>query len=456
MLSRFFKANFWPYSDVDVSDVAQQMRDYCQIGLDLVWQRQVIFVAALGLAAFYYEVRLAVMLLFLVFVSEAFDYWLFRRVLERETWSVKPVRRSLLFLFFSTVLSASIIASYSISIAIMQGPTTHFMSLFFLFAAALFAAMNNHQLLSAMVLRLVIYGATFLFIPIRDVVISGAPIQSELWAQLLTSIFVLFFILECSRIYLQLNNLKKIQLDELKSEHERSKIAFRAKTEFVSTMNHELRTPLTSIKGAVDMVNSGKLGELPEKAAHVLKLAQRNCDSLLSLINDILDLQSVEMNALQYDRRKIDLLKVVVDSIDDIESFAEKLDVEVVLIPTVQNISVHSDSKRLGQVFSNILSNAIKYSPAGSTVHVSMQSKGDRVSVLFSDEGVGLSQAEHERVFDMFTQVDSSDTRKIGGTGLGMNISKRIIEALGGSITYSANEMVGTTFIVEIPLICQK
>jgi signal transduction histidine kinase len=443
---------FWPSSPSEIAKTAGQLRDYCKLGVELVWMRQLIFLAALGLAAFFYDTRLAATLLILIAIIEAIDYWIFRQVLACQDWNRRTIQKFLAMILASTIASSGIIVAYSIWIAIIQGPSTHFMSLFFLFAAALFAAMNNHQLIVALVTRLAIYGAAFLFIPVRDLIIVKPPLNDELWAQLFSSIFVLFFILECSRIYLQLYQSQQRQLAELKEESERSKIAYKAKNEFVSTMNHELRTPLTSIKGSVDLLCSGRLGEIPEQAKPVLSIAQRNSNTLLRLVNEILDLQSVEQNSMKFDRNKIKLGEVVDAAIRDMNSYAEKLQVKVVTVGTEQDISVFSDDKRLLQVLSNVLSNAFKFSPAGSTVTVKMEPDVDKVRILISDQGIGLAQEHHDKVFEPFVQLDSSDTRQIGGTGLGLNISKRIMDALGGKITYRPNASVGTTFAVELPL----
>ncbi|MBT8411153.1 MAG: HAMP domain-containing histidine kinase [Octadecabacter sp.] len=433
--------------------LVRQMRDYCQVGIDLVMQRQVIFVAALGLAGYYYSVTFALGILLLISCSEAFDFWLFRHVLRRQAHDKHQARQSLLLLCVSTLLSASIIVTYAVGIAVLQGPTTHFMPLFFLFAAALFAAMNNHQLLPALFLRLTLYGSAFLFIPIRDVVLTGDPLGSELWAQLFTSVFVVFFIFDCSRIYLRLYRSQRQQLEALQLEHERSQQAFIAKSEFVSTMSHELRTPLTAIKGSVDLVGSGKLGELPAQATFAMEIARRNSDRLLSLINEILDLQTVENNSMKFDNSPVSLEEVVSEAIAENMPYAARLNIGVNVATTKEEVIVNADKKRLVQVFSNVLSNAEKFSPEGSTIEVSFEPDNETARVLFSDCGTGLSEDDYDKVFEPFTQIDSSDTRRIGGTGLGMNISRRIMDALGGTITYRRNPDIGTTFIVELPRI---
>ena len=196
----------------ETSPLARPIKDYCQVGIDLVWQRQLIFAAALLLAAFYYDYRLAIGILVLTVISELYDYGVFRNVLNWDGQGEAEARKFLIQIYFGTVLSSMGISFYAISIAFLQGPTTHFMPLFFLFAAGLFAAMNNHQIKSVVVTRLLIYGVTFLFIPIRDIVLTKAPLQSELWAQFFTSIFVMFFVIDSSRHYLQLYRTQLAQM----------------------------------------------------------------------------------------------------------------------------------------------------------------------------------------------------------------------------------------------------
>lgn len=430
----------------------QPLRDYCQVGIDLVWQRQIIFIAALVLAAFYYDLWLAISILILVALSEAYDFWVFRKILRWQGTDCATIRKFRWLLYFGTLLSSFNIAIYAIGIAVLQGPTTHFMSLFFLFAAALFAAMNNHQLKDVLIIRLFIYGATFLFIPIRDIVLTNAPLHSELWAQLFTSIFVLFFIIDSSRHYMRLYQTQVMQMNALQLEHSKAQIAYKAKSEFVSTMSHELRTPLTSIKGAVDLVNSGVLGALPEQVSNTLSVAQRNCTRLLTLINEILDLQSVESGRMKFEIETVNLIEVIEQALSDNQPYASRLDVDIAFSSPKAEVLIRSDRTRLHQVLTNILSNAAKFSPAGSTVDVSVELDGSNVKVLFRDQGIGLSEDDHDKVFDRFTQVDSSDTRQIGGTGLGMNISKRIMTALDGTISYVKNKDKGTTFIVRMPI----
>jgi signal transduction histidine kinase len=435
--------------------IIKEMKDYCQVGMDLLLQRQLIFGAALILAAFYYSVWHALVCLALIAVSEIYDLVLFRKILKWSGNEQSFTKGYLIQLCFSTTLSAGIISFYAIGISQLQGPTTHFMPLFFLFAAALFAAMNNHHLRIVLVIRLVVYGVTFIFIPAWDIYVTQANIHSELWAQMFTSLFVLYFIIDCSRIYLNFYKSNISQMEIIKSEHEKSKIALKAKSEFLSTMSHELRTPLTSIKGSIEMVNSGVLGDNSTQIKSVMNIAQRNCSRLVKLINEILDLQKIESGGMKYHFETKDVSKIVLDAIRTNQPYADKFGVTLSIFIESSDLLAQVDQSRLEQVFTNIISNASKFSQPGGCVKVRVKAIDSNIRIEFEDDGVGLSENDRDKVFDRFSQIDSSDSRKLGGTGLGMNISKAIIDAHDGILDYESKQGTGTLFFVELKRIDQ-
>lgn len=430
-----------------------QLTDFASVGVGLFAQRIVIYSVAFLLEAIYYSWVLAGLSMAVLIVSEIFDHVTFRRILRLKQRDVVGTRRCLQMLLFGTVLSAVNISGFAISIAILQGHTTHFMSLFFLLAAALFATMNNYQVKSVLYVRLGIYFAAFLFITLYDIIAIGAPLSSELWVQFFTSVFVLFFIIDSSRVSTQLYDKTQKQMEDIRQEHERTKIAYAAKSEFLATVSHELRTPLTSIKGSLDLVECGALGEVPERMERVLTIAHRNAARLNTLINDLLDLQKMEAGRMSFKFKTIEVAPFLAQAVVQNQPFAASLNVEIVLEPPEDGIYVNVDESRLDQVLSNILSNAAKFSDADSVVVVRAEAHNDMLRISVIDRGVGLSESDRKTVFDEFSQLDSSDRRKIGGTGLGMNISKRIITAHSGILDYYKNDDVGTTFYFDIPLV---
>jgi signal transduction histidine kinase len=432
--------------------LVRQMKDYATAGKNLIWQRWAIFSAALLLTAYYYSLQIALVTAVLIGLSELYDSFVFKRVLAWNGRDAAVARKLLNGLYVGTVLSASVIVFYAVALAIEQGPGTHFMSLFFLFAAALFAAMNNHQLLPVLIMRMVLYGIAFIFIPLWGIYETRAPFDSELWAQMFTSLFVMYFVIDCSRIYLSLYRRNLDQLEALRAENRKSQEAYKAKTEFVSTMSHELRTPLTSIKGSIDLACAGHLGPLSDRAGQVMAIAQRNCTRLIVLIDEILDLQKIEAGRMHFSMTEFDITQMIEQAIASSTPFAGRLGVQLVFEGADQPILVHGDPARIEQVLANMVSNAAKFSPEGSCVRIGAVASESSVRVSVIDEGSGLSEDDHDRVFDKFSQIDSSDTRKIGGSGLGMNISKQIIQAHGGNIDYSKNPDRGTTFYFDLSL----
>ncbi|QIE45548.1 HAMP domain-containing histidine kinase [Pseudohalocynthiibacter aestuariivivens] len=430
-----------------------QMTDYARTGVALLPQRLAIYIAALSLVGFYYSSLVAIVCGGFLILSELFDLLTFRRILRMKKRDIADTRLNMRLLMIATAVSAANIAVFTAAIAHLQGPTSHFMPLFFLFAAGLFATMNNHQLKPILHLRLSFYFAVFFFIPLSDIISTSAPFSSELWAEFLTSIFVMFFLVDCSRISTGLYDKTLVQMEEIRQEHEKAKSAFVAKSDFLATVSHELRTPLTSIKGTLDLVDYGAYGEVPEKMKGALSIAQRNAGRLNALINDLLDLQKIEAGRMSFQFGTIGLADFLVQAVASNQPFASKFNVTFVLEDVPQHLFIYVDEARLHQVMSNILSNAAKFSNPGDAVTVTCQDRGDTVRISIIDRGIGLSESDRQIVFDEFSQLDSSDRRKVGGTGLGMNISKRIINAHSGVLDYFRNEGVGTTFYVDLPLV---
>lgn len=225
----------------------------------------------------------------------------------------------------------------------------------------------------------------------------------------------------------------------------------RMKSEFVSTVSHELRTPLTSIRGSLGLVWGGVSGELPERAKSLVGIAKNNCERLIRLINDILDSEKIESGKMTFELQPQELEPLLEQAIADNQGFAEQHGVTLALQKTSGRAQVCVDSDRLIQVVTNLLSNAIKYSPPQGTVQVLIRKNSSRVRVEISDKGPGIPEEFRKRIFQKFSQADSSDTRQKGGTGLGLSISKIIVERMDGSIGFTSGDGKGTTFFFEFP-----
>ena len=223
------------------------------------------------------------------------------------------------------------------------------------------------------------------------------------------------------------------------------------KNEFISTVSHELRTPLTSIRGSLGLVMSGTVGELPEQVKDMLSIAANNTERLLLLINDILDIQKIESGMMVFRFHDLALKSFLEQAIQANQAYAEQHGVEFILRIPEKSVSVYADEDRLMQVMNNLLSNAAKFSPKGETVEVSLARHEGTVRISVSDHGNGIPQEFHGKLFDKFTQSDSTDTRQKGGTGLGLSIARLIVEKHGGRINFITKQGVGTTFYFDLP-----
>lgn len=225
------------------------------------------------------------------------------------------------------------------------------------------------------------------------------------------------------------------------------------KNEFISTVSHELRTPLTSIRGALGLVLGKGAAELSPKLLRMLETANRNSERLTYLINDILDLEKINAGKLDFHLITIELSSIARQAVEENQGYAHSHNVNLNLdIETEGETLVNVDEHRLLQVFANLISNAVKYSPENNTVNIRLQNADQRVRVSITDNGPGIPADFRSRIFGRFAQADSSDTREKGGSGLGLTITKAIIEQLGGHIGFDSEPGQSTEFFFELPV----
>lgn len=229
----------------------------------------------------------------------------------------------------------------------------------------------------------------------------------------------------------------------------------RMRKEFVSMVSHELRTPLTSIRGSLGLIAGGVAGDLPEQAKQLITIAYNNSERLARLINDILDIEKIESGKMSFTMKPQTLLPLVEAAVEANRAYAEQHGVRYVIEnidPEELHTKVNVDSDRLMQVMSNLLSNAAKFSPQGAQVDITVTPLDRLVRVMVADHGPGISEDFRDKIFQKFSQADSSDARRKGGSGLGLSISKALIEKMGGHIGFDTELGVGTRFYFELPV----
>jgi signal transduction histidine kinase/DNA-binding response OmpR family regulator/HPt (histidine-containing phosphotransfer) domain-containing protein len=226
----------------------------------------------------------------------------------------------------------------------------------------------------------------------------------------------------------------------------------RMKSEFVSVVSHELRTPMTSIKTSLALVLAGAAGALEPSARELLEIAARNSDRLIALVNDLLDLSRIEAGHVQMKLEAVSLDDAIRASIEMVGAFAAERGVAVAIRPTHGEVEIKAVRDRTIQVLVNLISNAVKFSPRGTQVRVSWWRDDDAAVIQVTDEGLGIPTDKLETVFEPFTQLASSITREQGGAGLGLTISRGIVQALGGRIWVESELGKGSRFYVRLPL----
>ena len=258
---------------------------------------------------------------------------------------------------------------------------------------------------------------------------------------------------------------------EIINKNEKLEKLERIKSDFISIVSHELRTPLTPIKNALTILSGGRCGDLSETAIKFVNMAKRNVENLTNIINDILDINKIEAGKMDFNYKLMNIHSVIENVRNNFDCVAKEHNI-ILTTQEQENLpEIYADSQRLGQVLTNLVSNAIKFTPDGKNITIKSELKnsdqialnpyfeedlkalnGTYVLVSVVDEGVGIKKENMQKAFDKFTQIESPLSRKVGGTGLGLPIAKQLIEAHNGKIWCDSEENVGTSFHFVIPI----
>jgi PAS domain S-box-containing protein len=227
----------------------------------------------------------------------------------------------------------------------------------------------------------------------------------------------------------------------------------RGKAEFLTMVSHELRTPVTALRGALGILAAGAAGELPPKAQALTALADRNADRLHRLVNDILDIDKLESGAFAYRRTDVDLNQLVTQAAVELRPYADQYQVKIEVHSDLPRAFLHADADRLMQVLANLISNAVKHSPAGGTIDVHISRTNEAIRVGITDRGDGIPEEFRPHIFEKFAQANWTATNRKGGSGLGLNISRAIIQHHGGVLGFETELGKGSTFFFELPIL---
>lgn len=225
------------------------------------------------------------------------------------------------------------------------------------------------------------------------------------------------------------------------------------KDEFISVASHELRTPVTGIRGFVSMILAGDLGPVSDKAKESLAIVQSSADRLAVLVEDLLNVSRIEQGRMTMKPKPTNIDPIIKETIAELRIQAEQKKLNLVYRPHKDELpQINIDTERLKQILFNLIGNAIKYTPTGS-VEIMTEEKNQRLEIKIKDTGLGMSAKARERLFEKFYRVQTEETSNITGTGLGLWITKQLVEMQGGEITVDSIEKVGTQMTISFPFI---
>ena len=262
----------------------------------------------------------------------------------------------------------------------------------------------------------------------------------------------------------ELSNVFKIQLKALKDgiieknnayktikeQNEKILEADKVKNEFLANISHELRTPLNSILGFSDILGTQLYGNLNPKQEEYINDIKVSATHLLGMINEVLDMSKIEANAMKVVKSAFWISRAVDEVVNILSPLAQKKNIKLIKNMAV-DFEVFADYQKIQQILYNLVSNAIKYSPENDEVEISINSDDENFRILVHDNGIGIDKKYHGKIFAKFVQLDSAYTKKESSTGLGLTITKELVELHGGKISLISEVNNGSTFIVEIP-----
>jgi signal transduction histidine kinase len=238
---------------------------------------------------------------------------------------------------------------------------------------------------------------------------------------------------------------------ELALANEKLKKIDKLKSEFVSSVSHELRTPLTSIKGYAAILMAGKLGEVPGPVKQRLQKINKHSDSLTQLVNDLLDITRIEAGKVSMKLQKVNLKDSVEEVVDIMTPPVKEKDIQLIVEMPEKDLFCRADKSQLGRVLTNLLGNAIKFTPEKGKISIIVKDSKDFLQIDVRDSGIGIAEEDLANIFEEFYRVDNTINQNVKGTGLGLSLVRRIVQAHKGKIWVKSQTGKGTTFSFTLP-----
>lgn len=248
-------------------------------------------------------------------------------------------------------------------------------------------------------------------------------------------------------------SLSRLSETAAQSMQDQLRKVIRIKQEFVSTVSHELRTPLTAIIGALTLLEKAPSPAGDSQAQSLVAMARRNADRLKLLVDDLLDIHALDEGRMAFDVKRVDAREIVADVHHDLYGFADRVGVQLVIEQPDDPLLIDADPHRLSQALANLVSNAAKFSPSGSTVRLALKAETGSVVFRVEDKGPGVPEKFRSRLFERFAQAEHNrQLTNLPGTGLGLAITRAIMEEMGGEVRLDEDFAPGAAFELVLPL----
>ncbi|MCL4278919.1 MAG: HAMP domain-containing histidine kinase [Ignavibacteriaceae bacterium] len=260
-----------------------------------------------------------------------------------------------------------------------------------------------------------------------------------------------FVITSVKREIEQREKIERLAID-LEKANEKLQELDQMKSEFLSLATHQIRAPLTAIKGYASMLYDGDFGVLPEKAKHSSEVIIKSTETLITIVNDFLNISRIEQGRMVYDKSTFKLNEVLKEVVLEIEPNISKAKLELNLnIKEGPQYEVTADKAKIKQIIGNIIDNSIKYTQKGF-IHINLFEEKDMYKISIKDSGVGIDSSEINKLFTKFSRTKDASKVNVIGTGLGLYIAKKMITAQGGDIEVKSEGLgKGTEFIIDFP-----
>ncbi|MBU1164846.1 HAMP domain-containing histidine kinase [Patescibacteria group bacterium] len=285
--------------------------------------------------------------------------------------------------------------------------------------------------------------AALLSIKISSEIVDSATSASRnasLYLLALTTLIVILFLFIATRLWDYALLYQKIkEVDTMKDE-------------FISMASHELRTPLTAIRGYISMVMEGSMGPVNEKVMQGLKRVKASSERLHSLVEDLLNVSRIEQNRIEFSPQKINPTSVIQAVVEELSLKAKRKNLKLLHIKQQNLPNIYIDKDKLHQILINIIGNSIKYTLKGK-IEITTESKGGSLTIRVKDTGIGMNTEQKKRLFEKFYRVKDERTKKVPGTGLGLWVTKQLIELQKGKIMVDSIENVGTQVSISFPVL---